>query len=187
MRKNLVNLLLFAAVAMLPTLSSCGRGAQTTSSGSGDSTPALPPEFKKAITALDGTKTTLEKYQGKVVLVNFWATWCAPCQEEIPWLIDLNRKYGPKGLVVIGVAMDDAGRKVVEPYVQSHPFKVNGKTETMNYPIVLGNDNIFAQFGGGVGLPTSMLYARDGRKVMTKIGSLLVEPEKFTKLLEAQL
>ena len=67
--------------------------------------------------------------QGKVVLVNFWATWCQPCNCEIPWLIDLNRKYASKGLVIVGVAMDDEGKTKVEPYVAKERFNVNGKPE----------------------------------------------------------
>ena len=178
MRKRLVSFALVAGLAALPALLACGRGAQ----GSG----AVPPEFNRPITALDGTQTSLAKYAGKVVLVNFWATWCEPCQAEIPWLIELNRKYASKGLVIIGVAMDDEGKKVVEPYVKQHPFDVNGKTETMNYDVVLGNDTLAEQFGGVIGLPTSMLYARDGRKIKTVIGSILVKPDDLTKAVEAQ-
>ena len=72
--------------------------------------------------ALDGTKASIDQYKGKVVLVNFWATWCQPCKIEIPWLIEFNQKYGPKGLVILGVAMDDEGKKVVEPFVQKQQF-----------------------------------------------------------------
>ena len=188
MRNHLVRLALLVSLALFPLLPGCSGGGQAASGNGGAASAAgLPQEFNKEITALDGSKTTLAKYQGKVVLVNFWATWCAPCREEIPWLIDLNNQYASQGLVIVGVAMDDEGRKVVEPYVKTHPFTVNGKNETMNYEIVLGNQDIFSQFGGGVGLPTSVLYGRDGRKLMTKIGSLLVEPEKFTKALEAAL
>ena len=86
------------------------------------------------IPTLEGTNTSLDQYKGKVVLVNFWATWCAPCRIEIPWLIEFNEKYGPKGLVILGVAMDDEGNKVVQPCVQNQRFDVNGHPEAMNYP-----------------------------------------------------
>ena len=119
-----------------------------------------------------------------VLLVNFWATWCEPCRVEIPWLIEFHQKYGPQGLVVVGIAMDDEGRKVVEPYVQKERFDVNGSAEAMNYQVVLGNDAIAEEFGGIIGLPTSMLYARDGRKIKTMIG--LINHEDLTKALESQ-
>jgi thiol-disulfide isomerase/thioredoxin len=188
MRKTLLNVMLVAGLGLLPMLLACGRGGQTAQgSGAGAGLGALPPEFNKEITALDGSKTTLaKKYQGKVVLVNFWATWCDPCRAEIPYLIDLNRKYGPKGLAIVGVALDDEGKAKVEPYVSKERFDVNGTPEPMNYDVMLGNDTYAEEFGGIIGMPTTVLYARDGRKVMTKIGSLLVDPEKFTKVLEAQ-
>ena len=74
-------------------------------------TPAPAPEvtFKD----LDGKDVTLAQYKGKVVLVNFWATWCGPCRVEIPWLIEFQQKYGPRGFTVLGVAMDDDTRSAV--------------------------------------------------------------------------
>ena len=131
MRKNILHFALFAPLVLLPALVSCG-GGQTVSSvgttGTQTAAPAgIPPEFNQEIATLDGTKTTLaQKYPGKVVLVNFWATWCQPCKLEIPYLIDLNRKYASKGLVIVGVAMDDEGRQKVEPYVAKERFAVNG-------------------------------------------------------------
>ena len=180
MNKRFARLALLAGVALLPTLWACGRSAQSPESGSGS--PA--PEMNTALTALDGTRTSLAKHQGKVVLVNFWATWCEPCRVEIPWLIEFHQKYGPQGLVIVGVAMDDEGKKVVEPYVQKQRFEVNGNAEAMNYQVVLGNDAIAEEFGGIIGLPTSMLYARDGKKIKTMIG--LINHEDLTKALEAQ-
>ncbi len=169
-------------------VSSCGKGAGG-GSNSGAAGGPLPAERNVALPTLDGGTTSLAEQQGKIVLVNFWATWCEPCQAEIPWLIEFNNKYSAKGLVILGVAMDDEGKKVVEPYVRTHAFTVNGKTETMNYPIILGNDSIFQKFGGVIGLPTTVLYARDGRKIMTAIGSLLVNQnqEKLVKAVEAEL
>ena len=180
MHTQLVRFALLAGLAALPAILACGRGAQSPESGSGS--PA--PEMNTALTALDGTRTSLAQHQGKVVLVNFWATWCEPCRVEIPWLIEFHQKYGPQGLVIVGVAMDDEGKKVVEPYVQKERFDVNGNAEAMNYQVVLGNDAIAEEFGGIIGLPTSMLYARDGKKIKTMIG--LINHEDLTKALEAQ-
>ena len=119
------------------------------------------------------------------MLVNFWATWCQPCKIEIPWLIEFNEKYGPRGLVILGVAMDDEGKKVVEPFVQKQHFDVNGQSLPMNYTILLGSDKITNKFGGLIGLPTSMLYSRDGKKVKTIVG--LINHDDLMKALEKQL
>jgi hypothetical protein len=99
--------------------------AQLESSASSDSTTAVP-EAGVAIPALDGSTVSLNQYKGKVVLVNFWATWCEPCKAEIPWLIEFNHKYGPQGLVILGIAMDDDGKKVVEPWVKTKRFNISG-------------------------------------------------------------
>lgn len=81
--------------------------------------------------------------------------------------------------------MDDEGKKVVGPYVKGHQFNVNGNSKTMDYPILLGNDDIAEKFGGLLGLPTSYLYSRDGRKIKTIIG--LANREDLSKAIEAQL
>jgi thiol-disulfide isomerase/thioredoxin len=102
--------------------------------------------------------------------VNFWATWCEPCKIETPWLIDFQQKYGARGFVILGVAMDEEGTKVVTPYIASQLFDVNGQKEPINYRILLGTDDIADKFGGIEGYPTSMLFTRDGQKVKTLIG-----------------
>jgi thiol-disulfide isomerase/thioredoxin len=142
-------------------------------------------EARLLLPGLDGTDVTLEQYKGKVVLVNFWATWCQPCRVEIPWLIEFNEKYGPQGLVVIGVAMDDGGKRVVEPWIGSQAFQVNGRPGMMNYKIVLGSEAVADRFGGMIGLPTSFLYARDGKRVKTIIG--LLNHDDLQKAIEGQL
>jgi cytochrome c biogenesis protein CcmG/thiol:disulfide interchange protein DsbE len=119
---------------------------------------------------LDGKPVTLADYKGKVVLVNFWATWCEPCKIETPWLIDFQQKYASRGLVILGVAMDEEGSKIVTPYIASQTFDVNGQKEPINYRILLGDDDIADKFGGVEGYPTSMLFTRDGQKVKTLIG-----------------
>ena len=170
-------------------LAGCGQKAsqKTESSGSGgaSTSAAAASEATLAIPTLDGSTATLDQYKGKVVLVNFWATWCDPCKTEIPWLIDFNHKYGPKGLVILGIAMDDEGKKAVQPWVASKSFDVNGQQAKMDYPILLGNDKIADKFGGILGLPTSMLYSRDGRKIKTIVG--LINYQDLSKALENQL
>ena len=131
---------------------------------------------------LDGKDVTLADYKGKVVLVNFWATWCDPCRIEIPWLIDMQNKYGPKGFTVLGIAMDDEGKSVVAPFLAKERFDVNGEKLPMNYPIVIGNDNIADKFGGLFGYPTSVLVSPDG-KIVKRITGIISEDE-ITKAIE---
>jgi thiol-disulfide isomerase/thioredoxin len=134
---------------------------------------------------LDGKPVTLSDYKGKVVLVNFWATWCEPCHIETPWLIEFQQKYGPQGFVILGVAMDEEGKSIVAPFVASQLYDVNGQKEPINYRIVLGNDDIGDKFGGLEGYPTNMLFTRDGRKVKTLIG--LEDKDEIDKDIQSQL
>ena len=143
--------------------------------------PAPDVTFKD----LDGKDTALGQYKGKVVLVNFWATWCEPCQVEIPWLIEMQQKYADKGFTILGVDVDDEGKDAVVPFVRKERFNVNGQKLPMNYPILLGNDATADKFGGLLGYPTSFLISRDG-KIVKKVQGL-VSYEELTKAIESQL
>lgn len=134
---------------------------------------------------LDGKDLSLTQFKGKVVLVNFWATWCEPCKVEIPELIELQQKYGAKGFTVLGVAMDDEGRSVVAPFVGKERFDVNGGQSQMNYPIVIGNDAAADKFGGLIGYPTSVLIDRDGKQVKSITG--LISYDDISKAIESHL
>jgi thiol-disulfide isomerase/thioredoxin len=134
---------------------------------------------------LDGKDVSIAQYKGKVVLVNFWATWCDPCRFEIPWLIDMQQKYSAKGFTVLGVAMDDEGRSVVAPFVEKERFDVNGTKSQMNYPILLGNDAAADKFGGLLGYPTSVLIGRDGKQIKRITG--LISYDEISKAIESQL
>src|SRR5271169_4758871 len=84
----------------------------------GAGTPNTPTDAPTiALKDLNDQDVTLGQYKGKVVLVNFWATWCEPCKTEIPWMIEFQQKYADKGFTLLGVAMDDEGKSIVEPYV----------------------------------------------------------------------
>ncbi len=134
---------------------------------------------------LDGRSVSLGSFKGKVALVNFWATWCEPCKAEIPDLIGFQNKYGDKGFTILGVAMDDEGKKVVEPFVQTQKFDVDGQKLTMNYPIMIGNDDIANKFGGIIGFPTSVLISRDGKIIKRYIG--LVNMDSLQKEVQGLL
>ena len=178
-------LVLTASLVALLLLAGCKSGGGNQTAGTAGAAAAPAPEANTRLPGLDGTDATVAQYKGKVVLVNFWATWCQPCRQEIPWLIEFNEKYGPKGLVILGVAMDEEGKKVVEPWVKDQRFDENGHPEAMNYKLVLGNDKITDEFGGLIGLPTSMLYSRDGRKIKTIIGE--INHDDIAKVIESQL
>jgi thiol-disulfide isomerase/thioredoxin len=144
-----------------------------------------PPAPDVTLKDLDGKDVSIAQYKGKVVLVNFWATWCDPCRFEIPWLIDMQQKYGAKGFTVLGVAMDDEGRSVVAPFVDKERFEVNGGKSQMNYPIVIGNDAAADKFGGLLGYPTSVLIGRDGKQIKRITG--LISYEEMSKTIESEL
>jgi len=134
---------------------------------------------------LQGGDVSLSSLKGKVVLLNFWATWCEPCRGEIPVLIGLQDKYSSKGFTLLGASMDEDGRKAIDPFVQNTQFNVSGQPRTMNYPIVLGTDAITDQFGGLLGMPTSYLISRDGKIVKKYIG--VVNESQVIKDVESQL
>jgi thiol-disulfide isomerase/thioredoxin len=163
------------------------KGVQSVAAGNsaGKSTLAGKPAPEMTLKDLDGKDLSLSEYRGKVVLVNFWATWCEPCQVEIPWLIEIQQKYAARGFTVLGIAMDEDGAKVVTPWVQKERFDVNGAKSQMNYPIVIGNDAAADKFGGLLGYPTSVLITRDGKIVKRITG--IITPEEITKSIESQL
>jgi cytochrome c biogenesis protein CcmG/thiol:disulfide interchange protein DsbE len=146
-------------------------------------TPEVAPDV--TFRDLDGREIKLTDLKGKVVLVNFWATWCEPCRIEIPWMIEFQQKYGPRGFTVVGVSMDEGGKKVVAPWIAEERFDVNGQPMAVNYPIVLGNDEVADAFGGLIGFPTSVLISRDGKVVQKYVG--LVNHDKLVKAIEGQL
>ena len=117
------------------------------------------PDF--ALKDADGRQVALSDYKGKVVLLNFWATWCGPCKVEIPWFVDFEQKYRDKGFAVIGVSMDEDGWGVVKPYMAERKI---------NYRILLGDDKVAQAYGGVDSLPTSFIIDREGRITSTHVG-----------------
>lgn len=117
------------------------------------------PDF--SLTDLSGKKLVLSDYRGKVVVLDFWATWCDPCKQEIPHFIDMQKKYGPQGLQVIGVSMDDE-----EPPVRE--FQQQFK---MNYPVALGTPELADRYGGILGLPITFVIDRRGHIAARHIGA----------------
>ena len=125
----------------------------------------MAPDFE--LPSLDGKPIKLSDYRGKAVLLNFWATWCEPCKIEMPWFVDLQNKYGPQGLQVLGVAMDDADPKDIAEFAQ----KVG-----VNYPIVIGKEKVGDDYGGVQYLPSTFYVGRDG-KVVSRVFGLVSRSE----------
>ena len=141
--------------------------------GRSDQERPLAPDF--SLTGLDGEEIHLADYKGKVLLINFWATWCGPCREEIPAFVDLVDRYRNEGFTILGISMDD-GPDPVHKFYQE--FK-------MNYPVGLDDARIAQLFGGVLGIPTSFLIGRDGRIYSRHIGLVpiaIIEEEIKTLL-----
>jgi cytochrome c biogenesis protein CcmG, thiol:disulfide interchange protein DsbE len=136
----------------------------------------VAPDFSRA--NLAGKPVQLADYRGKLVLLNFWATWCAPCREEMPKFSQWQRDYGAQGLQIIGVSMDDEVASVKQLLTQ-HP---------VTYPILMGDAKLGESFGGVLGLPLSFIIDAQGRIVARYQGEAdLVKMEaKVKELLSHQ-
>jgi cytochrome c biogenesis protein CcmG/thiol:disulfide interchange protein DsbE len=117
------------------------------------------PEF--SLKDADGKTVRLEDYKGKVVLLDFFSTWCGPCKIEIPWFMEFERKHKDKGFSVLGVSMDDEGWEVVKPFLADLG---------VNYRVVIGNDSTAQLYGGVDALPTTFLIDRTGKIAAVHIG-----------------
>ena len=123
------------------------------------------PDF--TLTSLDGSTVRLSDFRGKAVLLNFWATWCAPCKIEMPWFVDLQKQYASQGLQVIGVAMDDSGEDAIAKFT---------KQMGINYPILIGKEAVGDAYGGVEFLPTTFIIDRQG-KVVDRVFGLVSRSE----------
>ena len=123
-----------------------------------------------------GEPVQLSAYRGKVVLLNFWATWCDPCQREIPWFVEFQRTFEPQGFAVIGVSLDESGWAAVRPFLARQP---------VNYPVVIGDNGVLNALGGLETLPTTLILDRSGRVAVTHVG--LVSKDSYERDIAAAL
>jgi cytochrome c biogenesis protein CcmG/thiol:disulfide interchange protein DsbE len=148
--KNWKLVALFAALAAAAMLAGC-------------STPTSPapdvPQF--SFTSLDGKTVAMKDLANKVVIVDFWATWCGPCREEIPHLNELYAELKGQGLEIVGISMDTTGTDDVKDFARE--FRIQ-------YPIVMGDEKVAESFGGILGLPTKFIVDRKGKIAKKYVG-----------------
>jgi thiol-disulfide isomerase/thioredoxin len=138
---------------------------------------AKPANLNFTMKDVAGKNVTLADFKGKVMLLDFWATWCGPCKVEIPHFIEFQEKYGRKGFQVVGISVDDTVEKL-EPYVRDMK---------MNYPVLQGlnHDDVQDAYGPILGIPVSVLISRDGKVCATHTG--LTDKDIFEREIKALL
>ncbi len=173
MARSMIMLMAAALLVALVALPGCGgRDEQAAEEGTaqegttqveqssdvGTTEGKLPPSFE--LPDLSGNVVTLADYEGKVVVLDLWATWCPPCRVEIPFLVELYEEHKDVGLVVVGIGLDDGGAKILKPFVEK-----NGIT----YPILVGNRDV-GQAYQLQGIPTTFILDRNGRIAAKHVG-----------------
>ncbi len=186
--KRVLMLTMISFIATSIVIHSCSQNENTSETQSAEkvtsnnpeaNTQTEKPQTPKAVTnktypiapnfeleGSDGKTVRLSDFKGKVVILDFWATWCGPCRAEIPSYVDLYEKYNKKGLEIIGVSLDRDGWTPVKPFMESYKI---------NYPIVMGNMQVVQAYGGINSIPTTFIINRKGEVVERKIGARPVE------------
>ncbi|MGH9717188.1 MAG: TlpA family protein disulfide reductase [Candidatus Acidiferrales bacterium] len=182
--KKLASAFFIGSMVLLAAVGFSGCSSKSSSTGATAASSSNQAEPSVTFKNLQGQDVSLASFKGKVVLLNMWGTWCEPCRGEIPTLIQMQNDYNSKGFTVLGVATNDEVDRVI-PFVHNTKFDVGGKELTMNYPIVMGSDQISTAFGGLLGMPTSFLINRKGDIVKRYIGSL--NPTEINNDVKAQL
>ena len=159
-----------------------GRGGEGEGSSAVDSQLSCPADAKPAnlnFTLKDANNrdVALSQYKGKVIVIDFWATWCGPCKVEIPHFVEFQDKYGKAGLQIVGISVDDTADKLA-PYIRDMK---------MNYPVLQGlnHDDLQEAYGPIVGIPVSVMISRDGKICATHTG--LTGKDVFEREIKALL
>ena len=152
-----VTALLFAGKNMAHRAKADNGGPLT----AGDVRGRTAPNFELEVIDGKGKKMKLSDFKGKGVLLNFWATWCEPCKIEMPWIVDMQKKYASQGLQVLGVAADDSPQNEISEFA---------KKMGVNYPVLQGTESVADLYGGLNGLPWTFFIDRSGKIVNSKLG-----------------
>lgn len=147
---------IFVLFLILPMLF-CSKKKEAESST--DVNAKLAPYF--TLPDVNGKMVSLRDFKGKVLILDFWATWCPPCREEIPHFQNLYAQYKGKGLEIIGIAIDQGGRAAVKPFVEAN---------RISYTILIGSEEVTNTYGGIIGIPTTFVVDRKGNIVKKYVG-----------------
>jgi len=164
--KAVVAVSMIGVVCIIASLPGRARSGETGTSPLAKLAPAPVWQLRN----VDGQTIHSSDFKGKVVILDFWATWCGPCQAELPGFIALQKQYEKQGLTVIGVSVDQIQPAEVKKFAQK---------SGMNYPVVLSDSNTDQAFGGIDAIPTTFVIDREGRIVKQHLG--FTEKEEFEK------
>jgi cytochrome c biogenesis protein CcmG/thiol:disulfide interchange protein DsbE len=151
---------------LVPGLPAPGELVSTTSAAAAEAcgANAKPANLDFTVKDMNGQSVALSSFKGKVIVLDFWATWCPPCKVEIPWFVEFQQKFGPKGFIVIGVSVDDPASKL-------KPF---GDQYKVNYPLLVGDGRNDIKgprgYNAAWGLPKTFVIGRDGKICKTHVG-----------------
>lgn len=146
--------------------------------GSGDLSHFVSPLLQKAapdfaLPDVSGKRISLTHFRGKALMINFWATWCAPCKIETPWLVELRKQYAPQGFEIVGISSEGDDLKDDDKDGWAHDraaIQEFMQKEHIDYPILMNGDSISKQYGGLDELPTSFFIDRNGKVVAAQLG-----------------
>jgi peroxiredoxin len=161
-------------IGILVMLAGCSAGRR----GPGETAEAGKAAPPFSVAGIDGKELSMKDYSGKVLVINFWATWCPPCREEIPHFSQLYVNYRSKGVEFLGVSMDDGELPEVREMVKDF-----GRNQRVEYTLAVGNPDVANAFGGVASLPTTFIIDRSGKIVKKYTGY----SEEITSDLEATL
>jgi peroxiredoxin len=166
---------LVAALAVaLSLFAGCGKSGHTGGAARTGAVGTEAPEF--ALPDLDGKVVKSSDLRGKVVILDFWATWCPPCRQEVPHFVALQSKYRDQGLAIVGLSLDKGGAGDVKPFVEEY---------NVNYMMLIANDQTARDYGGITGIPTTFVLDKDGKIVKRFMG--FTDPAVFEETIRPLL